>query len=334
MAQSGAVDAAPGTDYANSLIAITTVILILSSASIAARTYARHLRGTMSWGVDDGLAWVSYLALLANIIPNYILATSHALSPTPATAVEALRIQKAFTTVSYAFPVSMVAGKLSFLFLLRRVFTLNQPWFRTSWYAIFVVLFPCWLAMCFTWSALVGAGRLDPVWQYTYGVPLASFINTATDLAVLVLPIGVTKNLQLPVKQKAGVIGIFALGLVGTIASLVRAIRSVLPEAKHWAPHYHLYSEAALGVAEAGTVLICACLPILRPILRKALDATKRGLSLSLSTKSRTRTTFISLEDRGLGDGDGDGAPIVGKGSGAKNGGWKTEERDVRGVGY
>jgi len=60
---------------------------------------------------------------------------------------------------------------------------------------------------------------------------------------------------------------------------LVRAVRSIQSKQEKWDPRYQLHSEAMIGLAEAGVINICACLPTLRPLFRCIAKATKEKLS-------------------------------------------------------
>ena len=49
------------------------------------------------------------------------------------------------------------------------------------------------------------------------------FINAFIDLLVLLLPVRMVWNLQLPVKRRLAVGGIFGLGAIGVAVSIARA---------------------------------------------------------------------------------------------------------------
>jgi len=84
-------------------------------------------------------------------------------------------------------------------------------WFRLAWWAIsFLIL--SWLVASLTFASLHNAGRVSLDFEYNYAVPAVTFTNAFIDLFVLILPIGITIKLHLPAKQRAGVMGIFALG--------------------------------------------------------------------------------------------------------------------------
>lgn len=67
-----------------------------------------------------------------------------------------------------------------------------------------------------------------------------------------------------------------------------------------------------LGVAEAGTILICTCLPVTRPIYIRFKDFTKRTVTniTERSNGSRGHTTKVSLGSQGFHDEYNDEAPM------------------------
>lgn len=110
------------------------------------------------------------------------------------------------------YPVSVLASKLSLLFLLRRIFGMRVLWFCIGWYTIFVMLFPIWITLAFTIAGLQFANKLSRQEIFRWGVPSVSFINAFTDLFVLILPIRMVVSLQMSWKQRMNVLAIFALG--------------------------------------------------------------------------------------------------------------------------
>jgi hypothetical protein len=200
---------------------------------------------------------------------------------------------------------------------------MQVTWFRIGWWVI-TSLVVAWLVMALAFGSLQIAGKVGMEFSYDYAVPAVTFTNAFIDLFVLVLPIGQTYGLQLPTRQRAAVIAIFALGSAyvfsrfqslpictifvmsfldrqntnthpqprGTVTSLVRAARSIQSRQEHWDPRYQLYSEAMIGLAEAATINICACLPTLRPLFRGLTSVTKKGFSsigIYPSSESRSR---------------------------------------------
>ena len=105
-----------------------------------------------------------------------------------------------------------MGGKLSLLFLYRRIFGMRTKWFKYSWYAVFVLVCPIWFVTAIVWASLGIAHTVSLVVELNYAVPIITIINTITDVLMLALPLGMTAQLQLTKKQRASIMVIFALG--------------------------------------------------------------------------------------------------------------------------
>ena len=117
-----------------------------------------------------------------------------------------------------------LAIKTSLLFLYRAVLTLNNPRFKLAWYAVGAYV----LAFTFT-SILVTLLQCTPIhygWD-RFSRPMqghcvnlkaevlaTSVLNTLGDVALLILPIPTLWNLQMPLKQRLGLVVMFLLGIL------------------------------------------------------------------------------------------------------------------------
>ena len=109
-------------------------------------------------------------------------------------------------------------------------------------------------------------------------------MNIATDIALLVLPMPLLSKLQLPRTQKIALMGVFAMGLLVVVTSILRlsSLREVAksPDTSCM-PSSPLRSTAQIlthrtdsnvaaaywTAAECNVAIMCACLPFLRPII-------------------------------------------------------------------
>ena len=151
-----------------------------------------------------------------------------------------------------------------------------------------------------------------------------SITDLLTDVMVLVLPLPMIARLQMPLKQKMAVAGMFLLGTLVCVTSAVRlgVFLTLLPEfPKHLSDI--TYYQAPLGYwsfIEGSLSVVSACLPTLRPLFshsrrkktsyvhpstRSGADASKRG---------EPKLEDVDLEDKPyyLSDGpDKPGAPAT-----------------------
>ncbi|KAI0571367.1 hypothetical protein Ptr902_00896 [Pyrenophora tritici-repentis] len=91
-------------------------------------------------------------------------------------------------------------------------------------------------------------------------------INILTDFAIIILPIPVIRSLNLGRKQKIGLIAIFAVGGLVCIVSILR-LHSLVAISNSPDPTYDNPAAATWSSVEANVGIICACLPILRPLV-------------------------------------------------------------------
>ncbi|KAI9885025.1 MAG: hypothetical protein M1823_003193 [Watsoniomyces obsoletus] len=103
-------------------------------------------------------------------------------------------------------------------------------------------LFQCW-PVSFAWSRPL-RGRCT-VRVYTLQF-VSSIVHLAVDLVVLTLPLFVVSRLQMNLRRKAGLLLIFSLGLVGTVATIIR-LRKALDGAR---------LEGAAGGTEAVPIML------------------------------------------------------------------------------
>ncbi|PSN69649.1 hypothetical protein BS50DRAFT_446823, partial [Corynespora cassiicola Philippines] len=95
-----------------------------------------------------------------------------------------------------------------------------------------------------------------------------SSMNIVTDFMIFIVPIPPIFKLQMWTRQKLALIGLFCLGFFTCVISIVRLTtlyRGLNTKDQYWdnAP------TAYWSVVELNTGIICACLPTLRPLVRK-----------------------------------------------------------------
>lgn len=129
--------------------------------------------------------------------------------------------------VAYLLSTSLI--KISILSFYRRLTkgAISKTFLYLVWVFIAIVIvyfFVFAFAFIFTCSPTEGYWHLfDIRWRFTHRlkcrdegkeVVAATIISTVQDFLICALPILLVWNLQLPRRQKAGLIGIFGLGLV------------------------------------------------------------------------------------------------------------------------
>ncbi|KAL8952372.1 MAG: hypothetical protein Q9222_001708 [Ikaeria aurantiellina] len=218
-----------------------------------------------------------------------------------------------FVQMEYAieltYCVLITTTKFSILLFYRRVFINSTTVlsFRIAWYCItafaflwgistfFAAAFQCTPAS-FYWTQVTMKTKGTCVDLSTL-LLVTAITNIVTDVAILVLPMPVVWNLHIQRSQKVAVTGIFLLGSFVCIASIIRAHylhRVVSPD-----PQWTAVDAGFWSVIEPGVGIVCACLPLMGPILRRMFplpslnrsggDARKISVPLVATTSGTTQ---------------------------------------------
>ncbi|KAL9639233.1 MAG: hypothetical protein Q9164_001055 [Protoblastenia rupestris] len=92
-------------------------------------------------------------------------------------------------------------------------------------------------------------------------------VNTCSDIAILILPLGIIWRLQLPTNQKIGVSAAFTAALLAPIASILR-LESSIKGAASKDVTYNVFAIALWTQAEITIGVICSCLPTFPALYR------------------------------------------------------------------
>ncbi|KAN0115321.1 hypothetical protein V8E51_004865 [Hyaloscypha variabilis] len=166
--------------------------------------------------------------------------------------------------------------KLSILQLYLRISP--EPKFRTAVYLVMAIVIGYNLG-----SALVNLFSCNPIaksWDLSItsgsciNRPIFYFanagLNIGTDFIMIVLPVPMLWNLRLPMRQKAGLVGIFMAGSFVCIVSIIR-LRYLFPLLSDPDTTYVVVPALIWCTIEIDVGIICACLPTLKPVLRRHL---------------------------------------------------------------
>lgn len=153
---------------------------------------------------------------------------------------------------------------------LQKLYNATLVWLVISWLVIlFDTIFRCY-PLSRTWSR--DPSDACPASAATINYWITVTFNISTDILIICLPISMVMKLNLPLKQKFGVAGIFALGFVVVITSIVRAVFS---------HRQQTMLTCTVSMIETSIAIITTCLPTLRIMIlghtsRKGTYASKR----------------------------------------------------------
>ncbi|RAL01841.1 uncharacterized protein BO80DRAFT_424209 [Aspergillus ibericus CBS 121593] len=267
---------------------------ILTSLALTIRLYTRVVLLHRMKLVDYSLllSWASFIA--------YLISAWLAGSIAPLVDQWNLRNQDYITLLFYfylahaLYGISMLFIKLSLLLNILELFTpLHQKttlykachliiWTNSTFYLLFIILqlFSCH-PVSKSWDILIPHG----VCLNTEVIDLvAGAINTTSDLIIFTLPQIRIWGLQMNLRKKLAVSGLFSLGLLACAASILRLIHSiwVLVSANK---SYYEYFCVLWMMGEMGFGIMVGCFPLLPRFVR------------------HVRETIFALKRRGVLDG-------------------------------
>ncbi|KAL8847521.1 MAG: hypothetical protein Q9221_007449 [Calogaya cf. arnoldii] len=201
-------------------IGITCMLLVLCTAAVVGRLYARRMTKARL-EADDYTSLLALLLLVIVAIENILFAhyffQMQSQGPPKMSALHGIGHLNLANAITYG--LLMTAARCSVLLLYRRIFTLSNQTFKWLWWTFL------WLVLGYLIALLVGMllqCRPHPVsalwWnpQQCHGsgneIMIMGFLNAAVDVLVLVLPIRSVLALQLPLGRKLMVCGLFGMG--------------------------------------------------------------------------------------------------------------------------
>ena len=188
-------------------------------------------------------------------------------------------------------------NKLSFISLYLRLFPSKK--FRSLCYATIAVIVTGTFGFCI--ATIFQCSPVQASWhKHLPGkkcIDNAAFrwwwagYNTASDLWIFAMPLPLLMQLQLDRTRKIGLIVVFSLGLFVCITSIVRMVY-IAVSTTTTDPTWGSWDALLWSAIEAGTGIICACLPILKHPIQRTFPAI--FTTLSSTARSRSKPTYGS----------------------------------------
>jgi len=211
----------------------------------------------------------------------------HSENVTPAEGLEQLK----FLLVAILhYNMGMNVVKLGFLFQYRRIFQNEVVQRICFWFIIYVCLWACVQATilglaCLPISIIVPSMAdtcIDtlPIWYFSSGMSMG------TDILIFCIPIPSVVKLQLPLKQRIMVLGIFCLGFFVCIISVYRMF-TLKAGVISLDPSWENIGAAIWSCIELNVSIIASTLPTLRPLIARILPG------IGLSSARNDRTTYL-----------------------------------------
>ncbi|KXG46038.1 uncharacterized protein PGRI_048940 [Penicillium griseofulvum] len=280
---------------------VTSIFTALAIFTVALRLYTRFflVKGA---GLDDLIISCALVSDLASYACMLVERANGLGVPTTRLSSEQIERQLFWLWLSVPFyNLAMILAKISALTLFTRVFHPRSFLLVTRILIGFLVVVGLWttisgfiycIPISHFWnpSAEVRKGHClpdGPVWFTNAG------IQTFTDLVIVALPLPLLWKLQLPKKQKWGMLVVFSLGIfiVATSAGRLYELNIMV----NGGDFTEANAQAAMWSSlEANISIICICLPPLHPLLSRAFSffCLPRPIRPSASKRNSAKTTF------------------------------------------
>ncbi|KAI1126736.1 hypothetical protein F5Y10DRAFT_244229 [Nemania abortiva] len=274
-------------DKRGAVIGATTFLSVVAIVAVVLRFKCRSMVKA-KFGIDD---WLILASLPFSLIEAILVAytTRVGLGRHVKIVPVALLAQggKYFFLAQIFWIISTALVKLSILTFYLRVFGILNYIRFSAW--TLIILITSWLIgnavahglQCVPvekiWDSALPGHCLDTVLLYLIG----SIADVVFDFIILFLPLPAILRLQLPTSRKLSLLVIFALGGLTCILSLIRFLQAKQAIWDRtdltwisWEPLIWATAEPTLGT-------LCACLPVLQPLLQIAKEKVKGSSTFS-----------------------------------------------------
>jgi hypothetical protein len=203
--------------------------------------------------------------------------------------------------IQLVYTITMALTKSSILVAFLRLMPFGSMGWATYGTLVIVVLW----GISLSFATIFSCHPVQGYWKFTNNdhctdegtrLLVISVINIVTDLVVIAIPMGAFWRLKIPIRQKIILFVLLSLGLVATVASVVRTIFLVKAELEYDIT-WNGYVIWIMTMIECSLALICASVPSLRPLAKRYLSSKFRStVSGSSQPQSNSQTTVDRRE--------------------------------------
>ncbi|KAI9889654.1 MAG: hypothetical protein M1814_005055 [Vezdaea aestivalis] len=288
-------------DRSQGLLAFVVVFYILAAVSVYLRIRARRVM-KLALSYDDYTIFAGMVGLTGIFIlysvgssPKYGGIGKHVVRNGEATIVRFLKGLYAFNII-YTLTTPII--KISLLLLFRRIFPVRPMRIMTYIGIVFFSLLA--ISTCivdvFNCTPINASWNKNPALKSKCVDPptlyrVTAIINLVTDIIILLIPLPFIWRLQMSLRNRVALYGIFLLGGIVCIATALRLptfdkIREIDITYTYVPVAYFTYLEVSLAI-------VCANLPTMRPLVHLAIKDFRK-LSSKLSSKFSTSLSHPS----------------------------------------
>ncbi|KAI1875846.1 uncharacterized protein JN550_002132 [Neoarthrinium moseri] len=216
--------------------------------------------------IEDGCLMLASCCLVADLIIQQYMWNRGMADMSNATRDDFIAIMQMIVPGSIFYVTSLWAVKFALTLLYKKiaapgtkiqiVFNIMLGFLAATWLVIFFhIIFQCY-PHDKRWS-------LDPEYQCsqesaTVNYWITILTNIFADVIIICLPVSMVLKLQMKLKQKLGVLAIFALGIFVVISSIVRA---------YYSKRNETMLTCTVSMVETSIAIVAASLPALRSLV-------------------------------------------------------------------
>ncbi|BCS03797.1 uncharacterized protein AKAW2_70675A [Aspergillus luchuensis] len=271
----------------DALIGVSVAIAVVQIVVVIARFYTRRRLQQLAFALDDYLILLALIASLGQsalyIILVKLAGVGHHMEYVEETPEKLVILEKGlYANEILDFPFTVTPAKISILVFYLRIFTTRS--FKIMAYIVgaivlghglgilFAAIFQCW-PIAYVWDKTIEGGScFNQLAFYRYVSPP----NILTDVLILIMPLPYVWKLHTRKGQKLALTGVFLLGSLGTVASILR-MTIFFQENATTDPTWTSTNLGIWTILEGGIIIIAACLPPIWPLIMRILPQQLRS---------------------------------------------------------
>ncbi|KAI4234674.1 MAG: hypothetical protein L6R40_006680 [Gallowayella cf. fulva] len=273
---------APHHDRAPMMLAVFCVFFLLPLIAVTLRFVSRRISHLHLWW-DDWLILAAAVIVILNFAFLYQTLENGAGKPFhrdwPPERLENFFIYTYANEIVYASIVTCIKSSVLCLYL--RLFGVNKKFAMIV--KGFIVIVLMWgvavlLTTIFQCNPVKGAWDISVprdqcfnlrTWLIATNVP-----NIVIDFSIICLPIPLVWKLKLSTERKIGLTAVFLLGTFASVISIVRVHTNASLEVED--PTWNYVFVMIWSTVEGNVGVICACCPVLAPLVRRCFGRSAR----------------------------------------------------------
>ncbi|PYI25960.1 hypothetical protein BP00DRAFT_451630 [Aspergillus indologenus CBS 114.80] len=309
----------PNVPYnGGSLLGVAIAMAILQIVVVIARFYTRHSQ-RIAYALDDFLVVIALIASLGQsalyVVLVEVAGVGYPMSYVEQTPEKLVALEKGlYANEIIDFPFVITPAKISILVFYVRIFSTRN--FKVAAYIVGAIvlghgvgvllaaIFQCW-PIDYTWNkttGIEGGSCFNQQAFYRYVSPP----NILTDVLLLILPLPYVWKLHTSRGHKLALTGVFLLGGLGTVASILR-MTNFFEERATVDPTWASTDLGIWTILEGALIIIAACLPPTWPLIVRFLPRklfSKKSVGTRASEKDTSRRAMVESEDGSSRKGD------------------------------